>query len=107
MKAVSVILLIHIVLLSMSPQLSIPSFFNRKSVHKSCCSKEKKSREQTNDCCRYACNPFMACCNCCALINAYTGVTAPFIYSNASYNNYSENHFSGFLSKAWNPPKIG
>lgn len=59
------------------------------------------------DCCRYACNPFMACCNCSALIATYSGVTVPFYYTASSYKTYSENHYSGFQSKAWNPPKMG
>lgn len=60
-----------------------------------------------NDCCRYACNPFMACCNCSAEITTYAGLTAPFRYSDSSYKTYTETNLPGFFSKAWNPPKIG
>lgn len=108
MRIFSTILLLNILLLTIAPQLSIPSFFNHKKLtHKSCCSNHKKKEGKMNDCCRYACNPFMACCNCSALVTSYPGITVPFHYSNWSYKIYSETWFPGFLSKAWNPPKTG
>lgn len=111
MKLLSIILCLHVLFLTVAPALSMTFVsVENKECKKSCCSSEKdtqKPTKQNNDCCNDdACNPFMICCNCFALITQPQDVTVPFTYINQKFNVLSETNNSDFLSDAWNPPKV-
>ena len=111
MKILSVILSIHILLLTAAPSLSMV-YRSAKTEHckKTCChsKKEKKqssSSQENKGCCNNGvCNPFMSCCNCYALTSKLQ-ILPCLAFANHKFYSISENSASDFLSDAWHPPR--
>lgn len=104
----------HILLLIAAPSFqSAYVFFNRNGCGESCCEQgenpneeQKCPMENKNNCCNMACNPFMFCCNCCALVSQPNRISPPFTYSDQKYSLTSESVHSFFLSEEWKPPRL-
>lgn len=114
MKIVSAILCFHIMLLVAAPSFRLAYVFHEKnscskSRHGACCdtgTKEQRPVDKHGNCCDLACNPFMFCCNCYAIIAQSQKISPLATYSNLKYDHVSEAFHSYFLSEAWKPPRI-
>lgn len=94
------------------PALANSSLFNSNShCSKSCCSSDKSTENHKqpnhNDCCKNgACNPFMICCNCSALVVQIKQMHVPFAYLSKNFNIETQVFTSNFLPDTWHPPKV-
>ncbi len=94
------------------PALANASLFKSNShCSKSCCSSDKSTENHKqpnhNDCCKNgACNPFMICCNCSALVVQIKQMHVPFAYLSKNFNIETQVFTSNFLPDTWHPPKV-
>jgi hypothetical protein len=109
MRILSTILVFHILFLTVAPAIAITSAsVEKKQCEKSCCStpkETKQSNEQSGDCCNTACNPFMVCCNCNAVVSQKQTISAPVFLSDKKHFSIISKNGYDYIAKAWNPPK--
>lgn len=109
MKFTSGILVICILILSIVPAL--PATISLLNSEKTCClakthtNSSSHTEKHDKNCCHNACNPFMSCCNCYAMIEQYQSMSSPILHFIQTYSPLQQNFHSNFLSNAWNPPK--
>ncbi len=114
MKVLSAIFGFHIMLLVAAPSFEFAYvFFEKGNCSESCsescsepCEEDECPTDKQDNCCNMACNPFMFCCNCYALISQSHKISPPFTYSNQKYYLASDSFHSYFLSEAWKPPRF-
>ena len=110
MRALTSILTIYILLLTLSPSfLSFYSSVSETCTEESCCN-EKECSDDTcppnQDCGMGICNPFMVCCNCNAVVSQKQGISVPVSISNKKYFPVPAGNCCGYITEAWNPPKV-
>ena len=110
MKLFSILLGIHVLLLTAVPSLPmVITTIEAVPCKKSCCqTKEPKAptNQQNKDCSSGLCNPFMSCCNISALTAQLQKLSIPSEYSNQDFISPIEKPSADFLSDAWHPPKV-
>ena len=110
MRSIASILSIYVLFLTVAPAL--PLMFASQEAHcgMSCCaakeSAEKSSPFSKQKNCKDACNPFMRCCNCHAMIKQPQMLSAPVTYLDRAFTSLKQTPGSAFQSDSWHPPKI-
>lgn len=106
MRIISTILIVQILFLIIDPSMSKIS---NKQCKKACCevahSKNHKTPEKNNCCKNGACNPFMICCNCYALIMQPQVMKFPVVYLSKEFWMLTEINQSIFFTDKWQPPE--
>jgi hypothetical protein len=111
MKFISYILIIHIMFLTVAPSFGITMASMNHGKH-ACCEKMSAKKEhcpkskKSNDCCNDACNPFMSCCNGCALASQTINLSFHLTSEDQKMVLQKQNLSSAYLAAAWHPPKF-
>lgn len=114
MKLLSIILSIHILLLSVVPTMAMVHASPKMEHCKKACCHSNKSKKQSapvsqknKGCCNNGmCNPLLNCCNGIALLVQLKRFSPYFESPDQKNLTQTKNPNSGFLSAAWHPPQI-
>ena len=112
MKSISYFLVIYILFLSVAPSLGITMVsVGMKHGKHSCCQMTKKRHDcpkekKDKDCCNDGCNPFMSCCNGCALASESIKLSFHSTTAEQKMDLQKQNLSSVYLADAWHPPKF-